>query len=232
MLHRRNRNAAQYFHVWVERALLHTNLGLWEEAATDYESALEVGWTIEGTESMGVPQLLFYTGRLSAYRATCKQLDSLEDDAFFSRIRSRLVGEVSQDEAKRFAATVESKVNRRRRPPPRDRGRGPGGPPSDGPGPGGPGGNDPGPRASFGGAPAGANSYVLGWAKYRAGQHDAAIEHLSKAASSGWPGQGIEQPLLAMAYHQAGHADEGCVIAVNREPRLAVRQTCSMQRSH
>jgi hypothetical protein len=50
--------------------------------------------------------------------------------------------------------------------------------------------------------------YVAGWAHYRAGQFEQAITRLTESNADHWPGRGIGQPVLAMAYHRAGCGDE------------------------
>ena len=58
--------------------------------------------------------------------------------------------------------------------------------------------------------PRGVKLYVAGWAHYRAGDFEKAIERLqqSRAADHRWPHNKISFPLLAMSYHRAGRVDE------------------------
>jgi hypothetical protein len=86
--------------------------------------------------------------------------------------------------------------------PPPERGPPQGGPRPDGPPP--PEGD--GPRRMLGG-PA---SYALGLACYRAGQHERAIEVLKSIVVEERPRhvRSIAYPVLAMAHHRLGHADE------------------------
>ena len=52
--------------------------------------------------------------------------------------------------------------------------------------------------------------YVLGLARYREGQSERAIEDLSKSLKLGadWSAVALNYPVLAMAHHRLGHADE------------------------
>lgn len=65
-------------------------------------------------------------------------------------------------------------------------------------------------RLWAGGQPWGANLYITGWAHYRAGHWLRALERLEAANADdpGWPGHGIPFPLIAMAHHQLGEANE------------------------
>lgn len=51
-------------------------------------------------------------------------------------------------------------------------------------------------------------AYVSGWAHLRAGEFRVAIERLERVSQIRWPSSGIEQPLLAIAYHHAGQPNE------------------------
>jgi hypothetical protein len=56
--------------------------------------------------------------------------------------------------------------------------------------------------------PRGAGLYLAGWANYRAGDFKRAIEQLTESNDHPWPGRGIADVVLAMAYHRAGRGDE------------------------
>lgn len=101
-------------------------------------------------------------------------------------------------------------------PPPDDR-YGPPGPPPDGrlgPPPDGnfgprdrPG--SPPPMHARGPQPRGANLYVAGLAYYRAGKYELALEKLNESlTASGWPGQMIVSPALAMVYFRLNREAE------------------------
>jgi hypothetical protein len=69
------------------------------------------------------------------------------------------------------------------------------------------------------GLPHGASLYVVGWAQYRAGQLERAIELLARSNTEDprWPGRGISFPVLAMAYQRAGRGPEarGALVAAD-----------------
>jgi len=221
----------KYFHVWVERGSLHKNLGLWNEAADDYTKALNIGWTINGPESMGVPQLFYYTGQFDAYLSICKQLDSLNEDPFGAALRGRLVGEVSPEVAGHLAEEAEARVSADNYRPSRggrgsDRGRGRGsfeehshhGPERT---------HDRGEFRSRRGGPSrregkpfGADLYALGWAKLHTGEYEVAIESLLEAGRAPWPGRGIELPLLAIAYHRTDRSDDALAACEHSDREL------------
>jgi hypothetical protein len=53
-----------------------------------------------------------------------------------------------------------------------------------------------------------ANLYVAGWAHLRAGNLEKAIQRLEESNDAEWFGKGIANPLIAIAHHRAGRADE------------------------
>jgi tetratricopeptide (TPR) repeat protein len=53
-----------------------------------------------------------------------------------------------------------------------------------------------------------ANLYVAGWAHLRAGNVDKAIQRLEESNDAEWFGKGIAYPLIAIANHRAGRADD------------------------
>jgi hypothetical protein len=54
----------------------------------------------------------------------------------------------------------------------------------------------------------GANLYVAGWAHLRAGNDERAIGRLEESNGTNWFGRGIAYPLIAMAHHKMGHAED------------------------
>jgi tetratricopeptide (TPR) repeat protein len=54
----------------------------------------------------------------------------------------------------------------------------------------------------------GANLYVAGWAHLRAGNHEKAIQRLEESNEATWFGRGIAHPLLAIAHHGMGNAED------------------------
>jgi hypothetical protein len=53
-----------------------------------------------------------------------------------------------------------------------------------------------------------ANLYVAGWAHLRAGNLEKAIQRLEQSNDAEWFGKGIAHPLIAIAHHRAGRADD------------------------
>jgi hypothetical protein len=66
----------------------------------------------------------------------------------------------------------------------------------------------PDPRHAFAGFMRGPAVYVAGLAHYRAQQYDPAIDQLRESLDMPWPARGIAFPVLAMAHHRLGRADE------------------------
>ena len=50
--------------------------------------------------------------------------------------------------------------------------------------------------------------YVAGWAHLKAGDFSKAIERLENAFDQRWPGNGIEFPLLAIAYYRSSRIED------------------------
>ena len=53
-----------------------------------------------------------------------------------------------------------------------------------------------------------ANLYVAGWAHLRAGNVEKALQRLVQSNDAQWFGKGIAYPLIAIANHRVGRADE------------------------
>lgn len=196
----------KYFLVWLERARLNAKLGRWTEAANDYAEALRIGCPVDKAEFLGVPQLLLYAGETTAYRLLCEELRSLEEDPLAIAIRGQLVAELSPSSAAELAERVELML-------------------SAAPGGGGRelnGVNDENrsdsrsPRTwtksnhKYAAMFYGVYLYAAGWAHLRAGDYERAIQRLedSNREEVVWHGRGIGYPLLAIAYHKAGRAED------------------------
>jgi tetratricopeptide (TPR) repeat protein len=54
----------------------------------------------------------------------------------------------------------------------------------------------------------GVNLYVAGWAHLRAGNNEQALRRLEESNQVTWFGRGIAQPLIAIAHHRLGRADD------------------------
>jgi serine/threonine protein kinase len=195
----------KYFLVWLERGRLNAKLGRWAEAAADFAQAIRIGCPAEQAELSGVPQLLFYAGESSAYEQLCKELSrAKEQDPFAVAIRGQLVGAVPPVTAAELAERVERMLSA-----PRDGGglqrRG-----DDE-------GEDAGSRSPHPFAKKqhkyldmlyGANLYVAGWAHLRAGNHEKALQRLEESNGANWFGRGIAYPLIAIAHHKMGCAED------------------------
>jgi len=196
----------KHFLVWSERGRLNVKLGRWKEAAADYAQAIRIGCPVDQTELSGVPQLLLYAGESTAYEQLCEELRSVEDTPFAVAIRGQLVGGLSQTSAAELAERVERMLSDARSG---------GGPQRFGPN----GGKHPRLKPAI--APTrkrgkyfdmlyGANLYVAGWAHLRAGDYEKAIQRLEESNSENvaWFGKGIAYPLIAIAYHETGRAED------------------------
>ncbi|MBC8871367.1 MAG: serine/threonine protein kinase [Planctomycetes bacterium] len=195
----------KYFLVWLERGKFNAKLGRWTEAAADFAESVRIGSPVKQSQLSGVPQLLFYAGESTAYERLCEELSRTEEeDQFAVEIRGRLVGEMPPSTAAELAERVERMLSaardgggsRRRedndgedsgsRPPPafaRKRHR---------------------PLGML----YGANLYVAGWAHLQAGDYERAIGRLEESNEAKWFGCGIGHPLLAIAHHEMGSAED------------------------
>lgn len=173
----------RYFHVWMERGSLYAKLGLWDLAASDYASALELGAPVDGAEFIGVPQLFHYTGNVDGQARLSAELAKSNDGSWGTILRGRLLKKCPRDDAAQLAITAEQLVEGNfvtaaGRPSMRSR------------------------------MPLGAKFYIAGWAHLRAGEYDRAISRLNQSDHDdpNWPGRGISDPLLAMAYFESGQS--------------------------
>jgi tetratricopeptide (TPR) repeat protein len=195
----------KYFLVWLERGRLNTKLGRWAEAADDFSQAVRIGCPVKQAELSGVPQLLFYAGQSTAYEQLCEELSRTEeDDPFAVEIRGRLVGEMPPSTAAELAERVERMLSASR-----DGGdlqhSGVGDADESGSRP---------PRAfarkqsKYRDMLYAANLYVAGWAHLRAENYERAIGRLEESNEAKWFGRGIAHPLLAIAHHKVGRAED------------------------
>ncbi|MGB7324319.1 MAG: serine/threonine-protein kinase [Rubripirellula sp.] len=182
----------KYFLVWLERGGLNAKLGRWDAAATDFAKAVEIGLPIEQAELSGVAQLLFYAGELDAYKALSAELTTSDkNDPMAVAARGQLAGELSPPDASRLADRVElmlaamSDVDH--------------------------------PEAthelktkhhSYAKMFYGVNLYVAGWAHLTAGNNERALVRLKESSGANWFGRGIAHPLIAIAHHRMGNAEE------------------------
>lgn len=176
----------EYFHVWMQRGSMYAKLGLWELAAADYAKAIELGSPVDGAEYIGVPQLFLFTNNMPAYEKLSDELTRSNKGATSTKLRGQLIGELSQQTAKKVAeiaedliddrpnATLTSIPNRTSR------------------------------------MPLGVKLYLAGWAHFQAGNYERAIVRLEQSNTDGpsWPGSGIGYPLIAMSHEKLGRRDE------------------------
>ena len=196
----------KYFLVWFERGRLNAKLGRWAEGAADFAQAIRIGCPVDQTEFSGIPQLLLYAGETTAYEQLCEELRSLKDDPFAVAIRGQLVGDISQQTAADLAERVERMLSASRT----------GGDLQHR-------GDNQGKYSSLGSSHPlpkkqnkyldmfyGANLYIAGWAHLRAGDYEKAIHRLEESNSEKvvWFGRGIGCPLIAIAHHKMGRAED------------------------
>ena len=85
------------FDAWYERGALQLRLGLWEEAAADFERSLQYGVPANTPATWGIPQLFLFTGRDEAWEELCNELrHGTEGDnsaLSLTTVRSLLLGE-------------------------------------------------------------------------------------------------------------------------------------------
>ena len=214
----------KYYLVWVRRGLLYSRLNCLEEAASDFSRAMELGAPTNDPAWWGVPDLFLLAERQQDYQQLVEQLGKSRDQydlPTWTAMRSFLVASGPVTSFDQLAKQAEDKLKRYERdprgfrgPPPRDRNDEP---PFEMP-------PDPQDKPRFGDGPRkppgrgqfdeflprGVQQYITGWAQFRAGYNDRAIELLSDALINDphWRGREIVYPLLAMAHHKAGSDDK------------------------
>jgi len=177
----------KYFLVWLERGRLNAKLGRWDAAAEDFSQAVEIGCSAQQAELSGVPQLLFFAGQSNAYERITREIEPLGiSDPASVATRAMLVGDISRDKAAELASLVEQMLldveNKS--------------------------GSNKKLQHKYASMYYAANLYVAGWAHLRAGNLDKAIQRLEESNDAEWFGKGIANPLIAIAHHRAGRADE------------------------
>ncbi|MCO8121518.1 serine/threonine protein kinase [Stieleria sp. TO1_6] len=182
----------KYFLVWLERGGLNAKLGRWGVAATDFSKAVEIGFPIEQAELSGVAQVLRYAGELDAYDTLCDKFRRSDvNDPMAVAARGRLVGELSSPEAATLADRAErmlSGMDDESNPTAIHQ-----------------------PKAKFHRYAKmfyGVNLYVAGWAHLKAGNYERAIQRLEESNRAVWFGRGIADPLIAIAHHKMGNAED------------------------
>jgi serine/threonine protein kinase len=182
----------KYFLVWLERGGLNAKLGRWDAAAADFARAVEIGFPIEQADLSGVPQLLFYAGETDAYEMLCQELRRSDaSDPMSVAVRGLLAGELSQPEAAKLADRVEQMLSvmdetentAATRDPAKKYHR-------------------------YAKMFYGVNLYVAGWAHLKAGNNERAIQRLEESNEANWFGRGIAHPLIAIAHHRMGNAED------------------------
>jgi hypothetical protein len=199
-----------YYLVWLERASFYIRLGLWDRAAADFGEALNRGAPDDGPSWHGVPQLQWFAGDRQHHQEYCDRIvmtvRSSPGNLSLEEIRGCLMGELSEPDSVLLAEYCEKglqdrglmstdageSLNAPERPFSSKKHRiGPG-------------------RRTRMGMPPGAATYVVAWANFRAGKYPRAIELLERSETdhSNWPGRGITDPLLAMAYFRSARIED------------------------
>lgn len=181
----------KYFLVWFERGGLNAKLGRWDAAAIDFAKAVKIGLPIEQTELSGVPQLLIYTGEMTAYEHLREELRrSDKDDPTAALVRGQLAGELSPAEAAVLADQVERTLSTMGDSENAEAG------------------HDSAKKHRYARMFYGVNLYVAGWAHLKAGHHERALNRLKESNEANWFGRGIAHSLIAIAHHRMGNAED------------------------
>jgi eukaryotic-like serine/threonine-protein kinase len=176
----------KYFLVWLERGRLNAKLGRWDTAAADFSQAVEIGCSTQQAELSGVPQLLFFTGQSNAYERITMEIGPLgTNDPMSVVTRGLLVDDISADMATELASQVEQMLLDAENKSSSNRKL----------------------QHKYASMYYAANLYVAGWAHLRAGNIEQAIQRLEQSNDAEWFGKGIAYPLIAIAHHRAGRAD-------------------------
>jgi tetratricopeptide (TPR) repeat protein len=177
----------KYFLVWLERGRLNAKLGRWDAAAADFSQAVEIGCSAQQAELSGVPQLLFFAGQSKAYERITRELQPLSTSDPMSVVaRALLVDDISPEKATELASQVEQMLLDIENKPDSHKKL----------------------QHKYASMYYAANLYVAGWAHLRAGNLEKSIQRLEESNDAEWFGKGIANPLIAIAHHRAGRADE------------------------
>ena len=226
-----------YYNAWIERASLLVKLGLWDRAAQDYAKAIELGVPADHPANWGIPQLFLFTGDIKSYREYCRsmllQSGRPNEPLSLSLIRSCVmasqpVGDLDFMADQSLILLQEKESHRRESPPPPPQSRGmwPPGPPPERTGfdsrP--PHRSGPPRRRDAGRSdhPFGATYFIAGVALYRAERFDEAIDGLNRALEDDrWRAKEVVYPVLAMAYHRTGDAEQARAAFVKSEQAIS-----------
>lgn len=179
----------RYFLAWLERGKLSAKLGRWNSAAEDFSKAVLSGGQVEQTDLLGVPQLLFYAGKMTTYNQLCDKMRlSKKDDPAAVAIRGLLVSDLSPSVAAELAEKVERMLNSPMNLESVD--------------------EVAKRKHKLLGMYYGVNLYVAGWAHLRSGNYEKALERLEDSNHASWFGKGIASPLIAIAHHKLGRSEE------------------------
>lgn len=177
----------KYYLVWLERGRLNAKLGRWDAAAADFSQAVEIGCSAQQAELLGVPQLLFFAGQSKAYERITREIEPLgTNDPMSVLARGLLVDDLSVDKATELASLVERMLLDTENKSVANKKL----------------------EHKYASMYYSANLYVAGWAHLRAGNLEKAIQRLEQSNDAEWFGKGIAYPLIAIAHHRAGRADD------------------------
>ncbi|MEW4562762.1 protein kinase [Bremerella sp. JC770] len=182
----------RYYPVWIHRGTLFAKLGLWEQAAADYERTLELGSPFEDIEYLGVPQLFLHTSREEAYHQLCEQLTRFGEIEGGAVSRALLADDhLSREVAKRIAVANEQYLVDDLRP------------------------NGMSSRKTSSHMPRAVRAYITGLAYFRAGEWEQAVTWLKQdktVEGKPWAASGSAYPLIAMGYYEMGKTEDAQVM--------------------
>ncbi|QDU44672.1 Serine/threonine-protein kinase PknB [Symmachiella dynata] len=231
-----------YYLPRVQRAQLFTRLGLWPEAAKDFAMAIETGASTSQSQWWGVPALFLYTGQNDAFRQISEQRrDQIVADTTHPQwmlLRDIAVSSeaASTEDYKTFLAIALEWLSEQRsagKPPP------PGPPPGrrdHGEGQDGRSGRPP-RHDAFGrvvqpdSTPRCVCQYITAMVYLRAGESDAAVDLLQKAAQDPrWPAKYLIHAPIALAHYGSGNVKQAREALDRSEAMLLEQLSASGER--
>ncbi|TWT54841.1 Serine/threonine-protein kinase PknB [Rubripirellula amarantea] len=103
-----------YYLVWLQRALMRADLGLWEEAAKDFSEAMRLEAPVDSRQWEGAAAVFYLTDRPEDYEELCARLvkTHVNDEAPLplNTLRSLLISPTHSSDARQWAADGERLV--------------------------------------------------------------------------------------------------------------------------